>query len=256
LPRVAARRQRIRAQGHHRVDPWLEEKGLGHGGQTAGQERRTLAPARCAGARGAAPDRVALGQGPFGGPGQRPRRRPGQPRCPLTSLASVERSQCRDRLHEYRWDQRKLRGEFMAKPSLTATVAVAGLVVAALGAWWWQQRPASAPQAAQAAGAPAAGGAGGLASVEVTQVRTVRLQDDAQAVGSLRSRQSVTLKPETAGRVSRIAFADGARVRRGQLLVQLDDTLQRAALSQAQAQQSIARANLRRHEEPLATPER
>jgi membrane fusion protein (multidrug efflux system) len=83
-------------------------------------------------------------------------------------------------------------------------------------------------------------------------VKTARLQDDAQAVGSLRSRQSVTLKPETAGRVSRIAFADGAMVRRGQLLVQLDDTLQRAELSQAQAQLSIARANLKRNEELLA----
>ena len=41
-------------------------------------------------------------------------------------------------------------------------------------------------------------------------------------------------------------------MRRGQLLVQLDDTLQRAELSQAQAQLSIARANLKRNEELLA----
>ncbi|MBX3611442.1 MAG: efflux RND transporter periplasmic adaptor subunit [Hydrogenophaga sp.] len=144
----------------------------------------------------------------------------------------------------------------MAKPSLTASVAVAGLVVAVLAAWWWQQRPArsTAQSPTAAAAQPSAGSAraGGPASVEVTQVRTVRLQDDAQAVGSLRSRQSVTLKPETAGRVARIAFADGARVRRGQVLVQLDDTLQRAELSQAQAQLSIARANLKRNEELLA----
>jgi membrane fusion protein (multidrug efflux system) len=150
----------------------------------------------------------------------------------------------------------------MAKPSLTAVVAVLGLVVAVGAAWWWQQRPQGAPAAQASSGAPGAGapraapgggaGAGGPASVEVTRVKTARLQDDAQAVGSLRSRQSVTLKPETAGRVSRIAFADGAQVRRGQLLVQLDDTLQRAELSQAQAQLSIARANLKRNEELLA----
>ncbi len=150
----------------------------------------------------------------------------------------------------------------MAKPSLTAVVAVIGLAVAVGVAWWWQQRP-QAPAAGSAAGAGTAaataprGGAGGPgagapASVEVVSVKTARLQDDAQAVGSLRSRQSVTLKPETAGRVSRIAFADGAAVRRGQLLVQLDDTLQRAELSQAQAQLSIARANLKRNEELLA----
>lgn len=155
----------------------------------------------------------------------------------------------------------------MTKPSLTAVVAVLGLAVAVGAAWWWQQRP-QAPVTGSGAGAGAgagtaaapsarggsagAGGAGAPASVEVVQVKTARLQDDAQAVGSLRSRQSVTLKPETAGRVSRIAFADGAAVRRGQLLVQLDDTLQRAELSQAQAQLSIARANLKRNEELLA----
>lgn len=99
---------------------------------------------------------------------------------------------------------------------------------------------------------PGGGGGGGPTSVEVARVKTARLQDDAQAVGTLRSRQSVMLKPETAGRVVRIAFGDGAQVRRGQLLVQLDDTLQRAELSQAEAQLSIARANLKRNEELLA----
>jgi membrane fusion protein (multidrug efflux system) len=88
--------------------------------------------------------------------------------------------------------------------------------------------------------------------VEVAQVKTLALQDDAQAVGTLRSRQSVTLRPEVSGRIAQIAFADGARVKRGQLLVQLDDVLQRAELSQAQAQLSIARANLKRNEELVA----
>ncbi|QIM52055.1 efflux RND transporter periplasmic adaptor subunit [Hydrogenophaga crocea] len=148
----------------------------------------------------------------------------------------------------------------MAKPKATAWLAVIGLALAAAGAWWWQQHPratapaapAAAPGARPAAGPGGQGGAGGPTSVEVTRVKTARLQDDAQAVGTLRSRQSVTLKPETAGRVSRIAFADGAQVKRGALLVQLDDTLQRAELSQAQAQLSIARANLKRNEELLA----
>ncbi|WP_439609187.1 efflux RND transporter periplasmic adaptor subunit [Hydrogenophaga sp.] len=140
----------------------------------------------------------------------------------------------------------------MANKALYVWVAVAGLALASGGAWWLQNRatssassnaaPASAPQRA----------AGGAPSVEVAKVKTMALRDDAQAVGSLRSRQSVTLKPETAGRVARIAFADGAQVRRGQLLVQLDDTLQRAELSQAQAQLSIARANLKRNQELVA----
>jgi membrane fusion protein, multidrug efflux system len=60
------------------------------------------------------------------------------------------------------------------------------------------------------------------------------------------------LRPEVSGRIAAIGFVDGQRVRRGQLLVQLDDTLQRAQLQQAQAQASIARTNLQRSRELLA----
>jgi len=60
------------------------------------------------------------------------------------------------------------------------------------------------------------------------------------------------LRPEVAGRVKELNFADGARVRKGQLLVQLDDTLQRAELSQTKAQVSIAQANHKRNQELVA----
>lgn len=148
----------------------------------------------------------------------------------------------------------------MAKKLIHVLVAATGIAVASGAAWWWQNRTTAAPAAASggsaAPGQAPAGGpraaAGGPPSVEVTSVRRMRLQDDAQAVGTLRSRQSVTLKPEVAGRVQRIAFADGAQVRRGQVLVQLDDTLQAAELLQAQAQLSIAQANFNRNQELVA----
>ena len=78
------------------------------------------------------------------------------------------------------------------------------------------------------------------------------MSDDVQSVGSLKSRQGVMLRPETSGRVAKLGFADGQRVQRGQLLVQLDDTLQQAQMLQAQAQASIARTNLQRSRELLA----
>lgn len=147
----------------------------------------------------------------------------------------------------------------MSNKKLYVAVAAAGIGLASAGAWWFQNRVAPTPAAAGVpAGAPpkaAPGGGGrpaGVPGVEVTQVKTLRIQDDAQAVGTLRSRQSVTLRPEVSGRIAQIGFADGARVRRGQLLVQLDDVLQRAELSQAQAQLSIARANLKRNQELVA----
>lgn len=146
--------------------------------------------------------------------------------------------------------------------SLYTWVAIGGIAVASAGAWWYQQAPArsgaSEPGAqgprpkAATTGRPGGGAPGGPVSVEVARVRSMALQDDAQAVGSLRSRQSVTLRPEVAGRIQEIAFAEGQSVRKGQLLVQLDDVLQRAELSQAQAQLSIARANHKRNEELVA----
>jgi membrane fusion protein, multidrug efflux system len=143
------------------------------------------------------------------------------------------------------------------KKSLTTLVAVTGLAVAGALAWWLQ-RPA-APASVLAAGganAPAAAGAlrgpGGPATVEVGTARLMRLVDAAETVGTLRSRQGVTLRPEVSGRIARIGFQEGRPVQRGQLLVQLDDTLQRAQLQQAEAQASIARTQLQRNRELVA----
>jgi membrane fusion protein (multidrug efflux system) len=152
----------------------------------------------------------------------------------------------------------------MASKPLYTLVAVAGIAAASGAAWWWQHRaPAKAPDTAAAApagagpSAPASGpgGAAGPArppAVEVARVEVARLTDDAQTVGSLRSRQSVVVRPEISGRVVRIGFRDGERVRKGQLLVQLDDQLPQAQVQQARAELSIARANHKRNQELVA----
>ena len=57
------------------------------------------------------------------------------------------------------------------------------------------------------------------------------------------------VRAEVGGRVTQINFRDGQRIRRGQLLVQLDDRLQRAQVQQAQAELSIAEPNHRRNSE-------
>lgn len=92
----------------------------------------------------------------------------------------------------------------------------------------------------------------GLPVVELATARAERVQDAAQAVGSLRSRQGVMLRPEVAGRVVQLNFADGQRVQRGQLLVQLDDRLARAQVQQARAGLGIAQSNHQRNQELVA----
>ena len=152
------------------------------------------------------------------------------------------------------------------------TVAVIGLLAASGGAWWWQNKadtgakpavvadakPALATAAPEGPGRGAsapgggrggAGGAGGPVPVEVAKAEAATLTDDIQAVGSLKSDRGVMLRPEVSGRIAKLGFANGARVQRGQLLVQLDDTLQQAQLKQADAQASIARTRLQRNRE-------
>jgi membrane fusion protein (multidrug efflux system) len=60
------------------------------------------------------------------------------------------------------------------------------------------------------------------------------------------------LRPEVAGRVKQIFFNDGQRVRKGQLMVQLEDQLQQAQVAQARAELSIAEANHKRNQELVA----
>jgi membrane fusion protein (multidrug efflux system) len=151
----------------------------------------------------------------------------------------------------------------MATKVIYTVVAAAGIGAASAVAWWYQHKPAKPPEQvalAPTGGAPAApargpgpaGAPGRAPAVEVARVEVVSVSDDAQAVGSLRSRQSVLLRPEVSGRVVKINFRDGERVRRGQLLVQLDDQLPMAQVKQAEAELSIARANHKRNQELLA----
>ena len=151
----------------------------------------------------------------------------------------------------------------MASKVIYSVIAVVGIAGASGAAYWFQNKPTVPTEitgAGAAASAPVGGasgsrgpvGPGGPAGVEVAKVEVAKLQDDAQSVGSLRSRQNVMLRPEVAGRILTLGFTDGGRVRKGDVLVQLDDVLQRAEVRQSEAQMSIARANLKRNQELVA----
>ena len=141
----------------------------------------------------------------------------------------------------------------MAYKKKYALVAVAGIVVAS-GLAWWMQHKSAAPGAPASAPATSGAAVGGqrVPAVEIAKVEAVTLVDEAQSVGSLRSRQGVMIRPEVAGRVKAILFNEGQRVAKGQLLVQLDDQLQAAQVAQAKAEMSIAEANHKRNQELVA----
>ena len=136
----------------------------------------------------------------------------------------------------------------MTKKIIYPVLAAVGLAAASGAAWWYQNKPQSAPSTPRTVGAAAAK----PPVVDVATVAVMRLTDDTQAVGSLRSRQGVVLRPEISGRVTQLNFRDGDRVRKGQLLVQLDDQLPQAQVQQSRAELSIAVANHTRNKDLVA----
>lgn len=109
---------------------------------------------------------------------------------------------------------------------------------------------AAAPGAPGPGAKPAGGPPGGFpTAVELATAAPVRLALDAAAVGSLRSNESVLLRPETAGRIATIGFRDGALVGKGTLLIALDAATQSAELEQARANRELARSTQQRNRE-------
>lgn len=138
------------------------------------------------------------------------------------------------------------------KKHLVAIIAVAGLL--ALGGYAWYANK-SAPPAPQApAGAPATGKAGGppggfAVGVETVKIAAAAFKDEAAAVGSLKSNESVVLRPEIAGRIAAIHLREGQPAAKGAVLVALDASTQAAELRQAEANLALAQANYRRNED-------
>jgi len=92
---------------------------------------------------------------------------------------------------------------------------------------------------------PAANGGGppgGMAmAVEAVTVRSEPLQAGINTVGTLRADESVVIRPEINGRVVKIHFEEGQRVREGEPLFSLDASVNQADLREAQANLASAR---------------
>lgn len=104
----------------------------------------------------------------------------------------------------------------LTRPRLAAYSVGGALMIALLAAsvWLFAQ-----PKRAAAPGGPPGGFA---VPVEAQPVRVGLRRREAEAIGTLRSWESVTIKPEITGRVTKIGFEEGTLVKEGQLLVELD----------------------------------
>ena len=126
------------------------------------------------------------------------------------------------------------------KTVVQLVIALCMLAVAG-GAWWYFYA-----QAPAASGAPQQAQGGFAVPVETARVTVGPIERRLTAVGSLRSNESVVIRPEIAGRIAEFRFDEGERVEKGQPLVRLDDTVWRAVVDQVQAALELSQANYER----------
>src|SRR5918912_1654130 len=125
-----------------------------------------------------------------------------------------------------------------------ALLAIAIIAAAGAGYWYFYLRPVPAGAAAGGGGPP-----GGFAlPVETVAVRAGTINRQIAAIGTLRSDETVMIRPEVAGRVQQILFDEGRPVKKGQVLLTLDPSIAKAELAEAQASLTLSRANAERSE--------
>jgi HlyD family secretion protein len=128
------------------------------------------------------------------------------------------------------------------------TIGLVGLGVGGwkLGVLGWKTSPGAIAQAQNRSGSqnrpPAR-------PVEVTTLQNGNAQTEIQLLGQVEASQQSTLRAQTGGIIERLMVQTGDRVTEGMTLAVLDDSDQRLAVAQAQAQLAQQRSQLARLEE-------
>lgn len=130
---------------------------------------------------------------------------------------------------------------------LAFAAAIAGLLIAL------KPRKAEAPAGpapktgapAKASGGPPGGKGAPGPAVPVTAkiLRPDRLDNSISGTGSVLANEDVEIRSELQGKIVRIAFKEGARVKKGELLAKIDDSELRAKEVQAKARRKLAEDN-------------
>lgn len=94
--------------------------------------------------------------------------------------------------------------------------------------------------------------AGGRVAVQASDVKRASITSTVRAPGRVEPETQVKLSATVPGEVVRLAVAEGDHVRKGQFLLQLDDTQYRARVGEARAALESAHSNLRLAESAFA----
>lgn len=155
---------------------------------------------------------------------------------------------------------------FRAASGRRTVLVVTVLLLLAIGAglWFWVIKSSSgtAPAADMPPGPPGApggpGGPGGGQPVTVSVSPVVKgaFPVLVRAVGNVTPYNTVTVVPQVEGRLLRVHFREGDRVRAGDLLAELDARALEASLAEARATQAQNQAELRNAQADLARYQR
>ncbi len=130
------------------------------------------------------------------------------------------------------------------------SIALIALLVALAAGWWWVERGREAPGTAPASGAAPGAGAGWRGdaarpvpvTVVVAEIADVPIVLD--ALGTVTSLRTVTVRPQVDGPLLRVPFREGQLVEKGELLAEIDPRPFEVQLAQAQGQLARDRALL------------
>ncbi|WP_266367583.1 efflux RND transporter periplasmic adaptor subunit [Tellurirhabdus rosea] len=127
----------------------------------------------------------------------------------------------------------------------TKRILTVGIIVLVTGiAFYPRLKPlleSKAEKGAEAAAKPAPGG--GKAAVEVMVVRSHNLDEKILTTGTILANEEVEIRPEVSGRVTSINFREGDYVRRGTVLLTINDADLKAQLQKLMSNRKLAEDN-------------
>ncbi|NWG39614.1 MAG: efflux RND transporter periplasmic adaptor subunit [Hydrogenophilaceae bacterium] len=85
--------------------------------------------------------------------------------------------------------------------------------------------------------------------VRMAKVQSADVSDTVTAAATLVPHEQVIVRPEIDGRIASLSFNEGIAVKKGSVIVRLDDAEQRAALAAAEADYKLAESRFKRNEE-------
>ena len=107
-------------------------------------------------------------------------------------------------------------------------LVIGALAIVAIGAFvFWPKSGSDAPQTRLATAAPA--------TVRTAPVIEDTIEIVVESTGTVRANEAIEITSQVAALVTEIRFQEGARVKRGDILVELDSSQARASLAEAEA---------------------